>query len=143
MIVRERRKEIGVLKAIDASNIKVTLQFIVESIILALMGGAIGIIGGFIFSNPILKALVNNSSSNVSRGGGPGEGPPGGGMGMAMRLGGAMPAIQSNLRNIQTVLGIHVIIYGFFVALAIAIIGSAIPSFIISKIRLAEVMRND
>lgn len=139
MIVRERRKEIGVLKAIGASNIKVTLQFIVESIVLALMGSVLGIIGGFSFSNPIIKALVNSSSSSSSRGSGGGPG----GMGAMMRLGGAMPGIQNNLRNIQAVVGGSVIFYGLLVAIIIAILGSAIPAFLISKIRPAEVMRTE
>lgn len=143
MIVRERRKEIGVLKAIGASNIKVTLQFIVESIVLALMGGILGIIGGFAFSNPIIKALVSSSSSSNASGG-PGGGPgPGRGMGMMMRLGGAVPGIQNNLRNIQAVVGVNIIFYGLLIAIIIAILGSAIPAFLISKVRPAEVMRND
>ncbi len=139
MIVRERRKEIGVLKAIGASNIKVTLHFIVESIVLALMGSILGIIGGFAFSNPIIKALVSSSSSSSSSGG-QGRGPGGGGM---MRFGGAIPGIQNNLRNIQAVVGVNIIFYGLLIAIVIAILGSAIPAFLISKIRPAEVMRND
>ena len=33
MIVRERRREIGVLKAIGASNIIITIQFVIESLV--------------------------------------------------------------------------------------------------------------
>jgi putative ABC transport system permease protein len=142
MIVRERRKEIGVLKAIGASNIKVTLQFIVESLVLTLMGGVLGVIFGFIFSNPIIRALVSNSTSTATRG--PQGGPGGGrGMGIAMRLGGALPNVQNNLRNIQAVIGWNIIIYGILIAIVIAILGSAIPAFLISKIRPAEVMRSE
>lgn len=133
MIVRERRKEIGILKAIGASNAKVTLQFIVESIMLALMGGVIGIIGGLCLSNPILKILISSSGFNNL---------PASRMG-TMRLGAVMPGIQSSLRNIQTVVGIDIIIYGLLAAIIIAILGSAIPAFLISKIRPAEVMRHD
>ena len=44
LITRERRREIGVLKAIGASNGDVARQFVAESIALALLGGAAGLI---------------------------------------------------------------------------------------------------
>lgn len=147
MIVRERRREIGVLKAIGASNWIITTQFVVESFILTLMASVFGIIGGFLLSNPILSALVTNSSSTTSTAstaataisaGGPGGG--GGGMGM-MRAAGT--TLQTNLTNIHAVVGFDVILYGLLAAALIAIIGSAIPAYFIAKIRPAEVMRND
>lgn len=133
MIVRERRREIGVLKAIGASNTLVMAQFTVESLVLTLMSSVIGMILGLLLANPVLKVLVNNSSSTesvASRGG------PGGGM--MMRLGSA--GVDS-IRNLQAVVGWQIILYGLGAAVIIAIIGSAIPSFIIAKVRPAEVMR--
>ena len=137
MIVRERRREIGVLKAIGASNIGIVGQFTVESLALTFLGSILGIILGFAFSNPVLKVLVNNAQSateTVTRGEGPGRG-----------MGPMMAKIGSNagniLNNIHAVVGWDLILYGILAAVVIAIIGSAIPSFIISKIRPAEVMR--
>jgi putative ABC transport system permease protein len=48
--VRERRREIGIMKAIGAKNSEVMLIFLIESGILGLIGGAIGIILGVGFS---------------------------------------------------------------------------------------------
>lgn len=143
MIVRERRREIGVLKAIGSSNIKIVSQFTVESLVLTIMSSVLGILLGIIFSNPVLKVLVNNSESTGTTMGGPGgsggAGGPGGGFGGGMmRLG---ENAVGALRDIHAVINYEIVLYGLLAAIVIAIIGSAIPSFFISKIRPAEVMR--
>ncbi|MET3203477.1 UNVERIFIED_ORG: ABC-type lipoprotein release transport system permease subunit [Arthrobacter sp. UYEF13] len=42
MLVRERRREIGVLKAIGAPNRTIGLQFVLEALVLVAMGSAVG-----------------------------------------------------------------------------------------------------
>jgi putative ABC transport system permease protein len=46
--VLERRKEIGIMKAIGAKNSQVFMQFFVESGLMGLVGGALGVIVGMI-----------------------------------------------------------------------------------------------
>ncbi len=46
--VLERRKEIGIMKAIGATNHQIFMQFFIESGVLGLIGGAIGVIFGVI-----------------------------------------------------------------------------------------------
>lgn len=53
--VTERTREIGLRKAIGANNHAVMLQFLVESTILAALGGAIGIISGIVIAEIISK----------------------------------------------------------------------------------------
>jgi len=139
MIVRERRREIGVTKAIGATNIGVMAQFMVEAVTLTLLGAVIGIIIGFIAGNPITKLLVNNSTNTTTSanfgsaattvrvGGGGGRGLFGG--------------FHSSLSSIHADIGWSIIGYGLIAALIVAIVGSAIASIVISKIRPAEVMR--
>jgi putative ABC transport system permease protein len=144
MIVRERRREIGVLKAIGSSNMKVMSQFTVEALVLTLLSSVIGMILGFIFSNPVLNVLVTNSESSSTTGGGGAVsrgGGFGGGGGFAGRIAGGFGNAGSALRNIHAVVGYDLILYGLLAAVVIAVIGSAIPSFFIAKIRPAEVMR--
>jgi len=132
MIVRERRREIGVLKAIGASNVVVTGQFVSEALTLTLISSVLGVILGIVLSNPILKVLVSNSQSTSSS---PGEGGPG----RMMRMG--IEGVGNTLNNLHAVVGIDILLYGLSAALIIAVVGSAVPSFLISKIRPAEVMR--
>ncbi len=56
--VRERTREIGLRKAIGANNVNIMSQFLLEAIIVTLIGGIIGVIGGAVIS--ILIALVAN-----------------------------------------------------------------------------------
>jgi len=53
--VTERTKEIGIRKAIGATNFDITLQFLIESIVLTLCGGLIGILIGAGISGMISK----------------------------------------------------------------------------------------
>jgi len=136
MIVRERRREIGVLKAIGSSNAGIVTQFSSEALVLTLLGSAVGIILGAILSNPILNVLVSNNSSVPT--------PGAGGHSMMMRMGAGVAAgAQGTLQNLSANVGVDIILYGLGVAILIAIIGSAIPAFVISKVRPAEVLRSE
>ena len=131
MIVRERRREIGVIKAIGASNLKIMIQFMTEAITLTLLGSFIGIGIGVVAGNPITKLLVKNSTSSptISSAGGPG--------GITRAFGG----IGNSLSSVQGSVGWSIILYGLGGALVIAIIGSSLASYFIAKVRPAEVMR--
>jgi putative ABC transport system permease protein len=48
--VTERTKEIGIRRAIGATQSDIRRQFLVESVIQCLVGGMFGILGGFIFA---------------------------------------------------------------------------------------------
>ena len=46
--VKERTREIGVRKAVGASNKEILRQFLVEAVILTLLGGIIGMLLGYV-----------------------------------------------------------------------------------------------
>jgi len=138
MIVRERRREIGVLKAIGASNILVVSQFAIESLVLTLLSSVVGIVVGVFISNPILKVMATNNTQNA------GPANPGEAHVSMMRVGaGIVNGAQGAVRDITATLDWTIILYGLGAAIIIAIIGSALPAYFISKIRPAEVLRSE
>ncbi|MBI4092676.1 MAG: ABC transporter permease [Candidatus Kerfeldbacteria bacterium] len=135
MVVRERRKEIAVLKALGAGDATIMTQFTTEALALSLLGSIVGSALGFVFSNPVLNALVSNS-----RGAGPGPGEPGRGMRIAF---GSFAGFRTTLQNLAAVINLEVVAYGLLAAVIVAVIGSAFPAWLIGKIRPAEVLRNE
>lgn len=132
MIVRERRREIGVMKAIGSSNLTIVGQFIAEAITLTALALVVGTGVGIAASTPLTNALVSNSSSSTTAN----QGGPGG-----MRGFGA--ASQQAVNNITASVGWETLAMGLGAAFAIAVIGSALPAFLISKVKPAEAMRNE
>jgi putative ABC transport system permease protein len=142
MIVRERRREIGVLKAIGSSNMSIVTQFVTEATVLTLLGSAFGAILGVFLSNPILNVMVNNSTSTATQTAG-GPGGPGGGPGMMRLASMAGPGLRNAVQNIQANVGFDLLLYGLLAAVIIAVIGSAIPAWMSARIRPAEAMRSE
>jgi putative ABC transport system permease protein len=140
MIVRERRREVGILKAIGAGTSSVMTQFVSEAVTLCLLAGIVGVVIGFASSAPVTKALVTNatasSTSSQTTGGGPGAAPGGGGARL-FRAG----ARGISVGSVSTSVGWNLLGYGLGAIVIIAVLGSAVPAWLITKIRPAEVMR--
>ncbi len=64
--VTERTREIGVRKALGAPNSAIRTQFIIESVIICLIGGAIGIVSGILLGN--LVGLLMDATATPSVG---------------------------------------------------------------------------
>jgi putative ABC transport system permease protein len=167
MIVRERRREIGVLKSIGGSNAKITLQFVAEAVTFTLMAAVAGILVGIILANPVLDVMVKNSSDTTTAGatfqgpgprgalpgnatggnstGGSAPAPPnnGGQINFGRGFSGTFSNVGGTLDNLKTAVGFDIVLYGILAALLVAIVGSALPAYSISKVRPAEVMRSE
>jgi putative ABC transport system permease protein len=142
IVVRERRKEIAVLKAIGAGDATIVSQFMTESVVLSLLGSVVGTVLGIVFSNPVLAALVKSNASNggPTLDGGPGGGPGRGAVTIAV---GGFRAVRGAVENLTAAVDLHLILYGLLAALLVAILGSSFPAWLIAKIRPADVLRSE
>ncbi len=56
-VITERRKEIGLKKALGASNKSVVTDFLGEGVALGLLGGALGVVFGYFFANRVSASV--------------------------------------------------------------------------------------
>jgi len=147
MIVRERKREIGVIKAIGGTNVKVIVQFMTEALTLTVVGGIIGIIFGIAVSGSITQGLVDsqtgNNTNTAQR-----TGSPEGGMRVArgdfaQRFGQFGSSAQRGVEAVTSSVTPSTIGIGIGLTLLIAIVGSALPAWLIARIRPAEVLRTE
>ncbi len=140
MIVRERRREIGVIKAIGGTNRKVVSQFVAEALTITVVGSIIGLALGVVVSGPMTSSLVSNSQNTTSTqaSGGP-SGGFGGGGGAFIRS--SFSRFNSNLTQVTSSITPGVFASAVGITLLIAIIGSAVPAWFIARISPAEVLR--
>lgn len=141
MIVRERKREIGVLKAIGGSNKTIVSQFVVESLVLVLLGTLVGFGVSLLSSNSIANALVSSNTQVESQ---QEQGPSRGGM-RVLRLqgGGGLQNSTELVGQVVANVGWTTVAYGLLSAIGIAIVGSAVPAWLISKVRPAIVLRGE
>ncbi|MFT4245902.1 MAG: FtsX-like permease family protein [Micrococcaceae bacterium] len=136
LIVKERTKEIGVLKAIGASTSKISTQFMTEAVTLVSIAAVIGTLLSLLISKPITNSLVSQQSSSGGSGGGPGGagGPGGGGMPGMMEM-------SASVSQISTTFTWQILLFGALGVLATAIIGAGAASYFSSKIRPIEALK--
>ncbi|MFJ3956126.1 ABC transporter permease [Arthrobacter sp. NPDC090010] len=138
LLVRERRREIGVLKAIGAPNRTIGLQFVLESLVLVVMGSVVGAVIASFASSGIASALVssNTGQSTGQRGAG-GGGFPGGGRG------GFFGGANQLLTSINASVSPGVIALGLAAVFGVAILGALVPALLTARIRPIEVLRGE
>lgn len=145
MIVRERKKEIAVLKAIGGSNVKITGQFVTEAVILTFLSVVLGALIALASSNSITRLLVTTNTSeetsettNQPFAGGNFRRVVGGPLGQSNQ-----ESAQDLLDDVRTDVGTAFLLQGLVAVILIGALGSAIPAYAISKVRPAEVMRGE
>ena len=150
MVVRERRREIGVIKAIGGTNRSIVTQFITEGVTLTIIGGIVGLALGVAVSGPLTQSLVSNqseSSSQQSRGGRTMSANSGGSVRGPMMTQGGPGAVTNqlgqNLSSVTSSITPQTFALSAGIVILIAIVGSAIPAWAIARVRPAEVLRTE
>lgn len=64
--ITERTREIGTRKALGATNGSIRLQFIIESMVLCLVGGCLGIVLGLILGSVAASVLGYSATAPVA-----------------------------------------------------------------------------
>ena len=128
MVVRERKREIGVLKAIGAPSGRIMAQFTTEAVTLTLLGLVIGFAVGIIAASPVTSSLVSHSGVSSETG--------------ARGLFGAGSPVLTHLTDINAHVGWPVVFEGLVAAVLIAVLASAAAAWMISRVRPAEVLRS-
>lgn len=66
MIVRQRRREVGILKAIGGPNRTIMLQFLTEALTFSVLGGAAGLLAGALTAGSVTSSLVGTSHAHAT-----------------------------------------------------------------------------
>lgn len=141
MTVRERRKEVGVLKAIGGTNRGVISQFVTESVTLVALATVLGLGLAAASSNVISDVLVSSNTPAESGG----DAFANGKAMVATGPGGPKPpeSTADLIGDIAAGIGWDTLGLGLLVALGIAVLGSAVPAYLIARVRPAEVLRGE
>ncbi|WP_426302487.1 ABC transporter permease [Arthrobacter sp. R-11] len=139
MLVRERRREIGVLKAIGARNRTIGLQFVLEALVLVALGSVVGAAIAWFASGGIASALISSNSTTgatAQRG----SGGFGGGFG---GQGGPFGGATQLLTSVTASASPGVIAAGIAAVFAVAVVGALVPALLTARIRPIEVLRGE
>jgi putative ABC transport system permease protein len=130
LMIRQRVKEIGILKAIGASNWRIGLQFSLETLAVSVVAAIIGALITYPLAQKVADLMVGGDSASpmAGRGGGPG--------GMFTEVGG-------RFAGLDVAVSPTVFLYALAIAAALAILASALPAWYIARVRPAEVLRNE
>ncbi|MDP3486627.1 MAG: FtsX-like permease family protein [Bacillota bacterium] len=150
LIIRERQREIGVLKAIGSSNFDLLSGFAWESLALAALGAVIGIllfttvgqsIAGRVMAQTVTAPAVPSGIAEP----GMAQGMFGGGQGSdrASRFMMQGGFLQSQLGDVTVSLSLGLLARSLAAALGLGLLGGVLPALYALRLKPAEVLRND
>ena len=142
--VRQRAKDIGILKAIGASNINISSQFLVESISLCVLALILSSLIILAVNRPLSDFIIGQTLGRQ----GYGEmwfpeeikTEKENGAGYELETAEMGPGFVE-LINLKIIFSPQILMFSILLTLLLGVIGTLIPAFYISKLRPAEVLR--
>ncbi len=139
LVIRQRIREIGIMKAIGASNGQIGFQFGLETTVITVVATVFGIVLSLLFGQQIANLFTSNNgpTRTVTSAGGFG------GRGTAVFGSGGGRIFAGSIGGIHVAVSPEVVIIAFASAIILAIAASVIPVWYIARVRPAEVLRNE
>jgi len=131
LMIRQRVKEIGILKAIGASNWRIGLQFSLETLAVSVVGAIIGALITYPLAQKVANLMVGGNSTGSGAGGTLIEGSA------------SSVTVGGSIGGLHVAVSPTVFLYALAIAAALAIVASVLPAWYIGRVRPAEVLRNE
>lgn len=131
LMVRQRVKEIGIMKAIGASNWRIGLQLSLETLAVSVVGAVIGALITYPMAQKVAD-LMTGSGSTPAAGPGMGGGP-----------GGMFAEVGGRIGGLNVAVSPTIFLWALGVAAILAVVASVLPAWYIARVRPAEVLRNE
>jgi putative ABC transport system permease protein len=144
LVVQERRREIGMFKAIGASNRQVVLQFAAENLAIAVLAVVLGLLVAQLTIKPVAAQTLPDTQPRLANVGGQGfPGFGGGGGQFALQRAAALGGGRLGLGNINAGLTAGSALLTAGSGLAIVMLTTLATAWFIARIRPAEVLRSE
>ena len=129
LVARQRVKEIGILKAVGASNWHVTAQLGVETAVISVTAAILGALATFPLAQKVANGLLSSPST-----------PTGGRRGQAF---GAAVAGRAGgvLGSVNVAVSPEIFLYALAIAIGLALVATVVPAWYVGRVRPAEVLR--
>jgi len=142
--VRNRAKEIGILKAIGASNLNISSQFLIESLAICIIALILSVVVILAANRPVSDFVVGRALDRYGYGEmwfpEEIETEKEEGEGYELETAEMSPGFV-DLVNLKILFSPQILLLAILLTFLIGAIGSLIPAFYISKLRPAEVLR--
>ena len=128
LVARQRMKEIGILKAIGASNWHVTAQLGVETAVISVTAAILGALATFPLAQKVANGLLSSPST-----------PTGGRRGQA--FGAVAGRAGGVLGSVNVAVSPEIFLYALAIAIGLALVATVVPAWYVGRVRPAEVLR--
>lgn len=147
LVVRQRVREIGILKAVGASNWHVSLQFGVETLVVGVTAAIIGALVTFPAAQTVANGLVSDPSTlggvgtfRAAQTAANGSVPEPSTLGRAF---GGPTGAGGFLGDVDVAVSPEVFLYALGLAIGLAVLASVVPAWYVARVRPAEVLRHE